>query len=391
MYNPKRVKTNKNVEDVNQNSNLDNVNSHRLPLASINHKPNRHAKQQALRKISNNSLHSNFKVDKQNRYDLRQRKVSYQSISSVEDALSNDDHDRLSDTHDNHSSDNDVAINQSDDDVKEIKRNIKRVTMSSSESSNSGNENHNENETDEQQSSISNIEEFSNINLLNESTKSLRKYLKKDLESLCKFNSINLNNLETKNDLIKLLIKFKNSLKKRNSNSSNSSNSVSLPSTTTTASITATVTPASNSTIVNKKASSTSSNDRKRKTNLNSLIVNNNDSNATSKPNKSNSNDDNGIELDLQQLGLDNKEINSNLIEKRDKIGSGGFKDVYIGLIRRKYCAIADIRGDLSESDIKELQVLSKLNHPNIVKFIGVSIPEDKSVPCMLISELCSE
>ncbi|TIA87948.1 hypothetical protein E3P99_02881 [Wallemia hederae] len=100
------------------------------------------------------------------------------------------------------------------------------------------------------------------------------------------------------------------------------------------------------------------------------------------------SNASEGLALDLQELGLDTKEIKSSIVEKKDKIGSGGFKDVYVGSIRRRKCAVADIRGELTEMDIKELQVLSKLNHPNIVKFLGVSVPEN-GAPVMLISELC--
>lgn len=41
--------------------------------------------------------------------------------------------------------------------------------------------------------------------------------------------------------------------------------------------------------------------------------------------------------------------------------------------------------------DIKELGLLRDLRHPNIVHFIGVSIPkEPSSVPVMIVTELCA-
>src|SRR5260370_3114236 len=41
--------------------------------------------------------------------------------------------------------------------------------------------------------------------------------------------------------------------------------------------------------------------------------------------------------------------------------------------------------------DMKELKLLRAFDHPNIVRFLGVSIPEDtKSTQVMMISELCS-
>ncbi|KAN0064757.1 hypothetical protein ACQY0O_001814 [Thecaphora frezii] len=101
--------------------------------------------------------------------------------------------------------------------------------------------------------------------------------------------------------------------------------------------------------------------------------------------------------LDLESLGLLDKEIPPNKLEKLEKIGSGGFKDVYVGRYRISKTrvsrvAIADIRDQLTEMDIKELSLLRDLKHENIVRFIGVSIPPDggkTSVPCMIVSELC--
>lgn len=102
-------------------------------------------------------------------------------------------------------------------------------------------------------------------------------------------------------------------------------------------------------------------------------------------------------ELDLESLNLVDKEIPFSKLEKMEKIGSGGFKDVYIGKYQiskktTKRVAIADIRDQLSEMDIKELTLLRDLKHENIVRFIGVCIPplDMRLVPCMIVSELCS-
>ncbi|KAK0541022.1 hypothetical protein OC835_000342 [Tilletia horrida] len=100
--------------------------------------------------------------------------------------------------------------------------------------------------------------------------------------------------------------------------------------------------------------------------------------------------------LDLEGLNLTDKEIHPSKLEKLEKIGSGGFKDVYVGKYhisktRINKVAIADIRDQLTEMDIKELSLLRDLKHENIVRFIGVSIPEEpKAVPVMIVSELCS-
>lgn len=41
--------------------------------------------------------------------------------------------------------------------------------------------------------------------------------------------------------------------------------------------------------------------------------------------------------------------------------------------------------------DIKELKLLGEFDHPNIVRFLGVSIPQNtKETPVMVVSELCS-
>ncbi|KAF9484664.1 hypothetical protein BDN70DRAFT_797394 [Pholiota conissans] len=97
------------------------------------------------------------------------------------------------------------------------------------------------------------------------------------------------------------------------------------------------------------------------------------------------------LELDLESLGLEDREIPPEKLTKLEKIGSGGFKDVFIGKFKGRKIAISEFRGQLSAMDIKELKLLGAFNHPNIVRFLGVSIPENtKETPVMIISELCS-
>lgn len=66
-------------------------------------------------------------------------------------------------------------------------------------------------------------------------------------------------------------------------------------------------------------------------------------------------------------------------------------QDVYKGLYRKRTIAICEIRGHLTEMDIKELGLLRDLRHPNIVQFIGISLPKQPShIPVMIITELCA-
>jgi len=48
----------------------------------------------------------------------------------------------------------------------------------------------------------------------------------------------------------------------------------------------------------------------------------------------------------------------------------------------------------LTPMDIKELKLLGDFNHPNVVRFLGVSLPEQskgfKECPVMIVSELCT-
>jgi len=50
---------------------------------------------------------------------------------------------------------------------------------------------------------------------------------------------------------------------------------------------------------------------------------------------------DEDLELDLESLGLDDREIPPDRLTKLEKIGNGGFKDVFIGKFRGRKVAIA--------------------------------------------------
>jgi hypothetical protein len=56
------------------------------------------------------------------------------------------------------------------------------------------------------------------------------------------------------------------------------------------------------------------------------------------------------LELDLESLGLEDREIPPDKLTKLEKIGSGGFKDVFIGKFKGRKIAISEFRGQLSES-----------------------------------------
>ena len=56
------------------------------------------------------------------------------------------------------------------------------------------------------------------------------------------------------------------------------------------------------------------------------------------------------LELDLESLGLEDREIAPEKLTKLEKIGSGGFKDVFIGKFRGRRIAISEFRGQLSQS-----------------------------------------
>lgn len=66
------------------------------------------------------------------------------------------------------------------------------------------------------------------------------------------------------------------------------------------------------------------------------------------------------LELDLESLGLDDREIPPEKLVKQEKIGSGGFKDVYIGKFKGRKIAISEFRGHLSASELTFLLLLLK-------------------------------
>jgi hypothetical protein len=57
------------------------------------------------------------------------------------------------------------------------------------------------------------------------------------------------------------------------------------------------------------------------------------------------------VELDLESLGLVDREIPPDKLTKLEKIGSGGFKDVFIGKFKGRKVAISEFRGTLSTSE----------------------------------------
>ena len=52
----------------------------------------------------------------------------------------------------------------------------------------------------------------------------------------------------------------------------------------------------------------------------------------------------------MESLGLEDREIPPDKLMKLEKIGSGGFKDVFIGKFRGRKVAIAEFRDQLSAS-----------------------------------------
>lgn len=64
---------------------------------------------------------------------------------------------------------------------------------------------------------------------------------------------------------------------------------------------------------------------------------------------------DGDLELDLESLGLEDREIPPEKLTKLEKIGSGGFKDVFIGKLRGRKVAIAEFRDQLSASTLSHI------------------------------------
>jgi hypothetical protein len=68
------------------------------------------------------------------------------------------------------------------------------------------------------------------------------------------------------------------------------------------------------------------------------------------------------FEFDLETLGLEDKEIPYEKLVKREKIGSGGFKDVYSGTLGNRKVAIAEFRGTLTSSEPAPYEEISQAN-----------------------------
>ncbi len=64
------------------------------------------------------------------------------------------------------------------------------------------------------------------------------------------------------------------------------------------------------------------------------------------------------LELDLGTLGLEDREIPPERLQKLEKIGSGGFKDVFIGKFKGRRIAISEFRGQLTTSKLPALGLL---------------------------------
>lgn len=57
---------------------------------------------------------------------------------------------------------------------------------------------------------------------------------------------------------------------------------------------------------------------------------------------------DEDLELEPESLGLEDHEIPPDRLVKLEKIGSDGFKDVFVGKFKRRKVAIAEFRGHLT-------------------------------------------
>ena len=131
------------------------------------------------------------------------------------------------------------------------------------------------------------------------------------------------------------------------------------------------------------------------------------------------------LELDLESLGLEDREIPPDKLTKLEKIGSGGFKDVYVGRFKGRRVAIAEFRDQLSSSvccchlmsiyviddvcqwtsrnssylAVSITQISSVLcvglvslhSHAKPFGQLGVSLPENpRESPVIIVSELCA-
>jgi hypothetical protein len=93
---------------------------------------------------------------------------------------------------------------------------------------------------------------------------------------------------------------------------------------------------------------------------------------------------DEDLELDLESLGLDDREIPPEKLTKLEKIGSGGFKDVFIGKFKGRKVAIAEFRGHLTASKspfklhatVLTLTIYTQSGHQGTETLRGVQPPQ---------------
>ena len=96
--------------------------------------------------------------------------------------------------------------------------------------------------------------------------------------------------------------------------------------------------------------------------------------------------DEGDLELDLESLGLEDREIPPDKLSKLEKIGSGGFKDVFIGKFRGRKVAIAEFRDQLSPSTFRYFAVrdfpltLYCSGHQRVEASRGIPTPQHRSL-----------
>ncbi|KAK7002113.1 kinase-like domain-containing protein, partial [Favolaschia claudopus] len=76
-------------------------------------------------------------------------------------------------------------------------------------------------------------------------------------------------------------------------------------------------------------------------------------------------------------------------LEILKKIGSGGYKDVFLGTLHSEPVAIGQFRERVTARGMQELKILAALDHPNIVAFFGLAFCEVSAVT-FLVTEYCS-
>jgi hypothetical protein len=106
---------------------------------------------------------------------------------------------------------------------------------------------------------------------------------------------------------------------------------------------------------------------------------------------------DEDLELDLESLGLEDREIPPDKLTKLEKIGSGGFKDVFIGKFKGRKVAIAEFRGHLTASKlfktpaaVLSLTIYTQSGHQGTETFRGVQPPQHRPFrACSLLPRSC--